>query len=146
MELLYYRAAAYCCKRQWEQATADLTQAIQLEPTNPRLLEARSAVWAARGNLKLAIADLREAVRLRPEPQLQEQLDSLLAQQASAEPETRAANRLCEAGQQPGPREASGPLAGTAHGAILPLALKPARPPEQLRRFGHGGRLDRTGR
>ncbi len=82
---LYYRAAAYCNKQQWEDATADLSQAIQLEPSNPRLFQMRRRLGRT-GKPEAGDRRSHKAVRLQPEPQLQEQLDSLLAQQASAEP------------------------------------------------------------
>jgi cytochrome c-type biogenesis protein CcmH/NrfG len=64
--VLNRRAATYVCDEQYSAAVADLSRAIQLQPTASEF-EQRAAIYAREHNLKDAFADLDDASRIEPE-------------------------------------------------------------------------------
>ena len=55
-------------RKQWEQALADLNQAIELDPTNPDYYVSRATLYLAINKRALALQDARKAQSLGADP------------------------------------------------------------------------------
>ena len=60
------RGADWSGKRQYDNAIADFTEAIRLDPSLVSAYANRAAAWNNKGNYQNAVADCAEAIRLNP--------------------------------------------------------------------------------
>jgi len=67
VENLSNRAFLYAVNKHYDQAIADYTEAIRLNPQSALTFDARGFVYAAKEDYDRAIADYNEAIRLNPE-------------------------------------------------------------------------------
>lgn len=61
------RGLAWAQNRNYDRAIADYTQALQVNPKDPRAHMYRAAAWSNKGNYERAIADYTESMRLNPQ-------------------------------------------------------------------------------
>ena len=57
---------SYCLKAEYEQAIAEFTAALRLDPTNPGIYSARGNAYRLICNYGLALKDLSAAIRIAP--------------------------------------------------------------------------------
>ena len=66
-EVYYTRGIAYCESGDYDQAIADFTKAIELEPGRAEGHYNRGTAYSKKGEVKLAIEDYTEAIELKPD-------------------------------------------------------------------------------
>ena len=62
----FYRGLIWLGKSEFDKALKDMTEAIELDATNPRPLQVRGLLWQITGEYDDSLRDLNEAIRLDP--------------------------------------------------------------------------------